>query len=62
MKYLAMKKNDHKKHGVLYSLLAFFIGVTLGFLISPIKKGIGNNSGNTTHNYYGNEESTDDLN
>jgi len=61
MKYLAMKKHEHKKHGVLIPMLTFFIGVTLGFFTAPIKKGIGNNSGNTTHNYYGNNEPSDEL-
>ncbi|MDF2821288.1 MAG: hypothetical protein K0R15_1729 [Clostridiales bacterium] len=34
----------------------FLLGLVLGFLISPIKQGIGNNSGNTTNNYYDKED------
>lgn len=32
--------------------LAFSMGVILGFLVSPIKEGIGNNAGNKVCNYY----------
>lgn len=39
-----------KSELVLSTLCGFFFGIVLGFLISPIKKGIEirNNSGNTT--------------
>jgi hypothetical protein len=40
------------------SALAFSMGIVFGFLISPAKNGIGNNSGNTTNNYYDKESST----
>jgi len=40
--------------------LGFFMGMSIGFLISPIKQGMGNYSGNnTTHNYYGKEKPQD---
>ena len=44
---------------VTVSALAFSIGIVLGFLISPVKKGIdiGNNSGNTVNNYYDKKQS-----
>jgi len=35
------------------SLLSFFAGAFFGVLISPMKNGIGNDSGNVTNNYYG---------
>lgn len=41
------------------SALAFSMGVVVGFLISPVKNGIGNNSGNNIKNYYYKEPSTD---
>jgi hypothetical protein len=46
-----------KSELILSTLCGFFLGVIIGFLISPIKKGIeiGNDSGNTT-NYYDYEE------
>lgn len=49
-----MKKSEI----ILTGLLCFFIGIVFGFLLSPIKKGIdiGNDSGNTTNNNYGNDE------
>ena len=49
-----------KSEVVLMSLCSFFFGVILGFLISPVKKGIdiGNNSGNT-NNYYGEDKDTE---
>ena len=37
---------------VLTALLAFFAGLALGLLASPLKNGIGNNSGNVTNHYY----------
>lgn len=46
----------NKGRAVLISMLMFSVGMILGFLISPIKRGIGNDSGNTTNNYYNKEE------
>lgn len=37
----------------LVAAASFFAGVALGFFASPVKNGIGNNSGNTTHYHYG---------
>jgi hypothetical protein len=47
-----------KSEVVLATLCGFFFGVIIGFLLAPIKKGIdiGNNSGNTTNNHFGDEE------
>lgn len=44
----------NKKEYTLSVLCALFLGIVIGFLLSPIKKGLefGNNAGNTT-NYYG---------
>lgn len=38
------------ERGVLVASNCFFIGVVIGFLIAPIKKGVscGNNNGNNT--------------
>lgn len=41
------------------SALAFSMGVVVGFLISPVKNGMGNNSGNNIKNYYYKEPSAD---
>jgi hypothetical protein len=43
---------------VLLSVCTFLVGVVMGFLVAPIKKGfeIGNNSGNTNNYNYGNNE------
>lgn len=43
-----------KRGTVLVAVCGILLGVVIGFLIAPIKKGIeiGNNAGNTT-NYYG---------
>jgi len=48
-----MKKSEK----VFMVLFGFLLGVVVGCLIAPVKKGIeiGNNSGNTT-NYYGKEQ------
>lgn len=43
----------------MLSALSFSMGMVLGFLISPVKNGLGNNSGNTTKNYYGKLPSID---
>lgn len=43
------------------SALAFSMGIVVGFLISPAKKGFGNNCGNTTNNFYGQKHLTDDT-
>lgn len=57
-----LKSCCHSRRGVLLPLLAFFAGVTMGFILSPVKHGMGNNSGNITNHYYGKDESTDELN
>lgn len=41
----------------LIGTTCFFGGILLGILISPIKGGIGNNSGNTYNNHYHGEDS-----
>jgi len=54
------KKPCCKKLGsLIVPGLTFFMGTTIGFLISPIKGGMGNNNGNTTNNYYGNVQLKD---
>ncbi len=47
-----------KSEVILATLCGFFFGVIIGFLVAPIKKGvdIGNNSGNTTNNNFGDAE------
>ena len=48
----------NKWTGILLAFASFFAGMVLGFLIAPVKAGLGNNSGNTTNNhYYKSEES-----
>ncbi|MBD7911602.1 MULTISPECIES: hypothetical protein [Clostridium] len=49
----------NKKEVLGLTSLAFSIGVVFGFIISPVKNGVGNNSGNTTNNYYNKEKSSD---
>jgi hypothetical protein len=46
-----------KSEVIIIGLCSLFVGVVIGFLISPVKKGIeiGNNSGNT-NNFYGKDE------
>lgn len=45
---------------ILASLLGLFVGIVIGFLISPVKNGleIGNNNGNTRI-YYDKQEEND---
>lgn len=48
-----------KTTGILLAFTCFFAGACLGFLLSPVKHGIGNNSGNNCGNQaynYGHEE------
>jgi hypothetical protein len=45
----------------LISALTFSIGVVFGFLIAPMKQGIGNGSGNV-YNYYGKKEESEEEN
>jgi phosphotransferase system glucose/maltose/N-acetylglucosamine-specific IIC component len=40
---------------ILISIICLLTGIIIGFLISPIKGGIGNNAGNT-FNYYGDKK------
>lgn len=49
-----------KREVFMLSSLAFSMGIVLGFLISPVKNGIGNNAGNTITNCYGKKSLTDD--
>ncbi len=41
-----------KKSGILLGLACFFAGMAIGFLVAPVKEGIGNNCGNNTHYHY----------
>ena len=41
-----------KSTAALVSIICLLGGIILGFLIAPVKEGIGNNCGNTTHNHY----------
>jgi len=51
-----------KKRGIFgLSLLTFFTGAFFGLLISPMRMWIGNESGNTTNNYYGKEFNEENL-
>jgi hypothetical protein len=43
----------NKRTGILLSIIGLLSGIIIGFLMAPIKGGIGNNSGNS---YYGNQE------
>ncbi|SHK97875.1 hypothetical protein SAMN02745136_03783 [Anaerocolumna jejuensis DSM 15929] len=45
-----------KSVAILVSIICLLTGVILGFFLSPVKYGIGNNSGNTTNNYYNKKE------
>ena len=45
-----------KREILLLSALAFSVGTVFGFLLSPAKNGFGNDSGNTTNNYYGEKD------
>ncbi|MGN6712540.1 hypothetical protein [Anaerocolumna jejuensis] len=45
-----------KSTAAFVSLICLLTGVILGFILSPVKYGIGNNSGNTTNNYYNKKE------
>jgi hypothetical protein len=42
-----------KGYVFLVGAASFFAGLALGFMASPVKNGIGNNSGNQTHYHYG---------
>lgn len=52
-----------KSEAILVTLCGFFLGIIIGFVVSPIKKGfdIGNNSGNTTNNNYGDLEEKEEA-
>lgn len=41
-----------KSTAALVSVICLLAGIILGFLIAPIKEGIGNHCGNTTNNHY----------
>ena len=45
-------KNMKKSAGILTAIACFFAGMVFGFFISPVKQGIGNNSGNNNGNTY----------
>jgi len=45
-----------KKTKFLIGAVLFLSGIIIGFFISPIKQGIGNNSGNNITNHYNKEE------
>lgn len=41
-----------KSTAFLLTNVCFLLGIVIGFLLSPAKKGFGNNSGNNTNYYY----------
>lgn len=41
-----------KREIFMLSVLTFFMGMVLGFIISPAKNGFGNNTWNTINNNY----------
>lgn len=45
-----------KREILLLSALTFSVGTIFGFLLSPVKKGLGNGCGTTTNNYYGEKD------
>lgn len=49
-----------KREILTLTALAFSVGTILGFLISPIKKGIGNDAGNKIYNYYDKKHPADE--
>ncbi|NLL34920.1 MAG: hypothetical protein GX257_06405 [Clostridiales bacterium] len=42
-----------KSTAALIGVSSFAAGIILGFLISPVKHGFGNNNGNKSYHYYG---------
>lgn len=48
-----------KVTGILLAIACLFTGIAIGFLISPIKGGIGNNAGNTINKYYTKKENSE---
>lgn len=40
-----------KRTGFMLSLIFLMLGIIIGFLISPVKQGFGNNNGNNVYNY-----------
>lgn len=51
--------NMYKKTGILLAIISFLSGIITGFLLAPIKNGIGNDSGNN-YNYYGDSKDSND--
>ena len=49
-----------KREIFMLAALTLSMGVVLGFLLSPVKQGIGNNAGNSTNNYYDKDYSIGD--
>jgi F0F1-type ATP synthase membrane subunit c/vacuolar-type H+-ATPase subunit K len=48
-----------KVTGILLAIACLFAGIAIGFIISPVKGGLGNNAGNTTNNYYDKKEDSE---
>jgi hypothetical protein len=48
-----------KTTGILLAIACLFAGMVMGFLISPVKAGFGNNAGNTNYNYYYKKEDSE---
>lgn len=44
-----------KRTGFMLSLIFLMLGIIIGFLISPVKQGFGNNNGNG-NNYFGKDK------
>lgn len=49
-----------KRESFMLAFIAFFMKLVFGFLLSPIKNGFVNKTGNTTNNYYDKNNSTVD--
>ena len=53
-----MRMDMNKGKTFWIAATSFFAGVVLGFFVSTVKNGIGNNSGNSTHYHYGEKHYT----
>lgn len=49
-----------KATGILTAIACFFAGIVVGFLLSPVKQGIGNYSGNNNGNTYLDQKQTEE--
>ena len=62
MEYIKKFKEENGEKVFLYVVIAFLAGIIIGFIFSPIKKGIAVGSHNGSNNKFKNSNNVENMN